>query len=158
MHAGKVQHALQLAQTLVQRHSLAVAVPSGDILPHTTQTDVAEDLQRRYEVQANALDTLRGAHRVAQQEAQQRLSAVEAKLASFQTDVNAKAGAQASVQRAPSAHKRQGARSLPFLCIPDDTAASPRNQARLVDDVRAHVSMHCHELGMSHCGRAGVTW
>lgn len=85
----------------MQQHGLPVAVPSGGNLSDQAQADVLSELQALHAGSARALEELRGQQREVQQSAQQRLSTVEAKLASFQTDVSTKSRSQAAVQRAP---------------------------------------------------------
>lgn len=85
----------------MQQHGLVAAVPSGSDLSDRSQAEISSELQGLHASSARALEDLRGHQREAQQEAQQRLSTVEAKLASFQTDVSTKSSSQAAIQRKP---------------------------------------------------------
>eukprot|EP00892_Ulva_mutabilis_P005118 jgi/Ulvmu1/2979/UM015_0019.1 len=98
-HRGKVKHAAQLAGTLAQQHGLAVAVPTGEELPEVLQSQLTAQLQQQQAAAGAELEELRGEQRRAQHSVQQQLSTVEAKLASFQADMQAKSDSQAAVQR-----------------------------------------------------------
>lgn len=106
MCSGKVKLAVQLAATFAQRHGLEAAVPQGSDLPEQAQVAVSAELQRLHAAGAEQLEELRGRQREAQQGAQQRLSTVEARLASFQTDADSKASSQAAVECAPPPARR----------------------------------------------------
>lgn len=96
---GKVRHAVELAGALAAQHRLSVTVPAGEELPEELQERLRSQLQQRHTAAAAELEEGRRGQRAAQQSMQQRLSGVEAKLASFQADVAATSDSQAAIQR-----------------------------------------------------------